>query len=221
MHGRMHKIYPDDAHRFLLFYIILIQQANMQDDVIGFLPGCALKANAHPAQTILLPTETAGGHRIGKHKKARFSTALGSQPFVQQPVLVFEHVMQAFLTNITARLAINRIAHRHVIGAHALGHRPGRAADTKEPPRHFLASANLGKGAVLVAVEIDRLRFLRGAEARLLHRLLLRHYLVQKTLDLRGLFPVPRPDLDPARSSFGTVRETAIRAVLQTACRNP
>ena len=136
-------------------------------------------------------------------------------------LMVIEHVMQAFLTNITARLAINRIAHSHVIGAHALGHRAGRAADTKEPPRHFLAGANFSKCAVLVTVEVDRLCFLRGAEARLLHRLFLRHYPVQKTLDLRGLFPVPRPDPDPARSSFGTLQETAIRAVLQTACRNP
>ena len=193
----------------------------MEDDVIGFLTRGTLKSNSHPAQAILLPTVTAGGHRIGKHKKARFIPALYGQPFVQQAVLVFEHVMQALLADVPAGLAINRIAHRHVIGAHTFSYRTGRSANAEEPPRHFLPGANLSKGAVLVAVKIDRLRFLRGAEVRLRHHSLRRHCPSQKTSNLRELFLVPNPDPDPARNSFGTVRETAIRAALQTACRNP
>ena len=67
-------------------------------------------------------------------------------------------------------MAVDGVAHRHVVGRHALGDRAGGAADAEEPAHHFLARADLGKRAVAARIEIDPERLGMGIDVVLLSR---------------------------------------------------
>ena len=163
-HRSVDKVHADDADGFLLFQVVLVQKAHVQHQVTGRTAWSGLETNAHPALAILLTAETAGGYGVGIYKKACVRSTLGREALVEQTVFVIQHMAQTILTHIALRGAINGIAHRHVVGAHAFGHCARRPAHPKKPSRHFLPRANLGKGAILATIKIYRLCLLRGGE---------------------------------------------------------
>ena len=71
-----------------------------------------------------------------------------------------EHRLQPGLGDVAVDLAVDGVAHRHVVGRHRLGDRPGRAADAEEPAGHFLTGADLGHRAVPTRVKVDAERLL-------------------------------------------------------------
>src|SRR5262249_55800509 len=76
-----------------------------------------------------------------------------------------QHALHTLATDVALGGAVDRIAERHVVSGHGFGHGARGAAHAKEPPRHFLARAGLGKGAVTGFVEIDLEGLLMSTEA--------------------------------------------------------
>ncbi len=94
-------------------------------------------------------------------KKAVVSPRLSRSRLEVQRVLVVEHRFQPLPANVAIALAIDGVAHGHVVGRHALGDRARRPADAEEPADHFLPGADLGKRAIAALIEIggQRLAF--------------------------------------------------------------
>jgi hypothetical protein len=67
-------------------------------------------------------------------------------------------------------LAVNGVAHRHVISGHGFGDGAGRAAHAEKPAHHFLTSADFGEGAIPARVEVDAQRFVMSIDVRFGHR---------------------------------------------------
>ena len=120
-----------------------------------------LKSDAEPALAVRLMGKTVRGHRVGKDEKGGFVAARFVQALQQQVKFVIEHRLQALAADVPVRWPVNRVADRHVVGGHGLGHRAGRAADVEKPAGHFLAGADFGERAVFGGVEIDLKRLLR------------------------------------------------------------
>ena len=66
-----------------------------------------------------------------------------------------EHRLEPGPADVAIGRAVNRVAELHVVSRHRLRDRAGGAADLEKTPRHFLAGADLGEGAVAFAIEID------------------------------------------------------------------
>ena len=118
-----------------------------------------LKPDAEPAVPVLFARVAARGHRIGEDEEPRLLAALAVEPLDEQPVLVFEHRLQAGPADVAIAVPVDGVAEGHVVGRHGLGDGAGRASDAEEPARHFLARANLGERAVFdgIQVHLERL----------------------------------------------------------------
>ena len=90
-----------------------------------------------------------------KAKKAVSSPRVSLEALEVQLVLVVEHRLQARAADVALGLAVDGVAHRHVVGGHALGDGAGGAAHAEEPAHDLLAGADLGERAVAARVEVD------------------------------------------------------------------
>ncbi len=101
----------------------------------------------------------ARGDGVGKNEKFGCGAAFCVQAVVLQVVLVVEHCLQTRAADVTIGRSVNRIAHDHVVSGHRFRNGSGRAADAKEPARHFLSGADFGEGSVFgwVQVYLERL----------------------------------------------------------------
>ncbi len=66
-------------------------------------------------------------------------------------------------------MAVDGIAHLHVVSGHALGDRARSAADAEKPAHHFLSRADLGKRAIPPRIKINSERLGMGIGGFLFH----------------------------------------------------
>ena len=175
--GAVDDVDAQDAERLLLSQVVFIQQPYVDDDFRGSGSGLHQAPHPKPAITGTSPRIAAGGNGVGKDEELGALSPLVSQALFDQPVLVIQHGYQPASTDVTIGGPVNRIAEGHVIGADGLGNRPRGSPDLEEPACYFLPGADLGKGSVLVAIEVDAKCFLVGVQALalLFHGRLLRN----------------------------------------------
>ena len=108
---------------------------------------------------VFLARVAARGHCIGEHEEPRLLAALTVEALDEQPVLVFEHRLQAGSADVAIALPVDGVAEDHVVGRHGLGDGPGGPTDAEEPARHLLSRTNLGERAVFdgIQVHLERL----------------------------------------------------------------
>src|SRR4029453_8517705 len=77
----------------------------------------------------------------------------------QRRILAVEHLLEPLAAHVAVALAVDAVAHRHVIRADRLGDGTGGAAHGEEPPPDLLAGADLRDGPVPgpVGIELERL----------------------------------------------------------------
>ncbi len=154
------QIHAENPQGLLLAHRFLVQQTDVDQEVGRRLPRRVLEANAHPAVTILWPRITPRCHRVGKGKEVAVGPFDRVQALHDQIELVIQHRLQTLATDVSFGRPVQGVAHRHVIGRDGLGHRAGGPAHAKEPARHLLTRADLGKRAVPSGIEIDPQRLL-------------------------------------------------------------
>jgi hypothetical protein len=94
-----------------------------------------------------------GGIRKGKERGA-FAAGL-IQALHQTFELVVEHGLQTLAAAVVLGRTVNAIADGHVVCGNGLGDGARGFAGVEKPTGDLLAGADLGKRAVLAAVEID------------------------------------------------------------------
>ncbi len=153
------KIHSDDAERFLLVDVRFIQHPDVDNDLARLAPRMLLETDAEPAVRFIVLLKTARRHGVGENKKGADAAELLVQAFDQQVVFVIEHGLEAGSAHVAIRRTVNRVAEGHVVGGHRFGDGPRRAAHVEKAAGHFLARADLGKGAVFLRVEVYLERF--------------------------------------------------------------
>ena len=163
--GAVEKVHADDAERLLLQCGLHIQHADMNDDLAGLISRMRLELHAHPAVALVRALEISRGHRVGKGEEGGGITPALAQAIDVQPELVVEHALEPLAAHVARGLAVDRIAHRHVVGRDALGNRARTTADAEKPANDLLPCADLRKRAVAPVVEIDLESFAVGIES--------------------------------------------------------
>ena len=164
---RVHQIDAEQPQRFLLSLGFRIEQTGVQEDLARLAARPVLELDAQPALAVHPPRVAARRHRVGEHEERGLLPAGPRQGLPQRGVLVLEHLLQSLAAHVAVALAVDAVAHRHVVGADGLGDRAGRAADGEEPARHLLPGADLGQRPVPAGVEIELQGLLAGRERRL------------------------------------------------------
>jgi hypothetical protein len=163
----MDQVDADDAQRFLLANVLLVEHAHMDQDLRRFAARLSLKTNAGPAVTFLPP----GRNRAGKNEEGGLVAPRRVEPLQQQVIFVIEHRLQPAAADVTIGWPVNGVADGHVIGGNGFGNGAGGAAGAKKPAGNLLRCANLGKGAVAPGIVIDPVRLLVGFEPLVHHGL--------------------------------------------------
>ena len=159
------EVDPEDAERLLLLEVLPVPHADVHEDVVRGAARFGLEADAHPAVRLLATAVALGRDRVREDEELGGRPALDGQPFDDQHVLPFQHREQAGLAHVPLVVAVDRVAHDHVVGGDALGDRPARAADPEEPPGDFLSGSDLGEDTVFPGVEVDLKSLLVGVQA--------------------------------------------------------
>ena len=157
------EVHAEHAQRFLLMGVLLFQQADVQNDFARLAVKFRLEANAHPAVTLLLPRKAVRSHGVGEREERPLRAVQRVEALAQQGELVIQHRLQPLPADVAFGGAVNRVAHRHIVGGHRLGDGARCAADVEKPPRDFLSGADLGEGAVATGVAVDLRGLLLGA----------------------------------------------------------
>src|SRR5437868_12238354 len=139
--GTVNQVHSDDAERFLLIDIGLVQHADVDDNLARFSSVAGLEANAEPAMGLAMLFKAACDDSVGKHEKRALMTELLVQPLDQQMVFVVEHRLQTLAADVTAGRPVNRIAKRHVVSRHRLGDRSRCTSHVEESSCYFLTGA--------------------------------------------------------------------------------
>lgn len=167
--GAVDQVDAQHAERLLLARGRRVLQVAVDDDVGRRLVGPRLEADADPAAAGLVPRVAPRGDGVGESEEGGAVALCGSEPLEQLAELVLEHGLQALAADVTLGRAVDRVADGHVIGRDALGDRARGAAYKEEPARHLLSGADLGDGAVLALVEVERQGFLPRAGRERVH----------------------------------------------------
>ena len=158
------QVDPDDAERFGLRRVVVVEHAHVQDDLARLVARMSLELHAHPAVTFVRAPEALRGHGVGEREKRRRLAARFLQPLDVQLILVVEHRLEPRAVHVTLGVAVDRVTHRHVVGGDALGDRPGSRAGAKEPAHDLLSCPDLGERPVTTRIEVNGERFLAGCE---------------------------------------------------------
>ena len=154
------QVDPDDAQRLLLLDVLLIEQPDVDDDLVGFGARVRLEADAQPAMAFGGFVVALGSDGVGESEETRPARALVGEALLEQLVLVFEHLVEPLAADVARRRPVDGVGKRHVVGGDRLGDGARRPADVEEPPGHLLACADLGERAVFGGVQIDLERLL-------------------------------------------------------------
>src|ERR1700730_2930902 len=106
------KIHSDNAERFLLIDVRLIEHPNVDDNLAWFAARLFLKAHAQPAVRFVVLLEAARRHGVGENKKRSLVSQFFIQPLDQQIVLVVQHRLESVATDIAVGCSINGVAKR-------------------------------------------------------------------------------------------------------------
>ena len=99
---------------------------------------------------------TIGDDEMKKAARDEFSSKYGAE---------------ALAADVAVGRAIDRIAHRHVVGRDGLGDRARGPAHAEKPAHHLLPRPDLGKRAIAPGVQVDLQSFLIGIEFFVGHNL--------------------------------------------------
>ena len=152
---RMEHVDAEPAERFLLEGVGGIEQPAVDHHVARFGPKRVLKPHPEPGVALVPAGVGSGGGGVREREKPRPIAPGGIEPLAEQGKLVVEHLLDPLPRHIPRRLAVDGIAHGHVVGRHRLGDGAGGTADREKPAGHLLPGTDLGEGAVDRAVEID------------------------------------------------------------------
>ena len=154
------QVDPDDAERLLLQVGLFVEHPHVHDDLAGLVVRLGLELHAHPAVALVAAPVTTRHDRVGEREEAVGVAALLVQPLHVEVKLMVQHVLQPPHGDVPLGLAVDRVADRHVIGRHGLGHGAGGTADPEEPAHHFLPGADFRDRPVPARVEVDTERLL-------------------------------------------------------------
>ena len=152
--GGVDQVDAEDAQRLLLSPVLAIEHPHVRQDLTGLGAGCRLEADAHPAVAFVVALVAAGTHRVGEGEELRGVTPFG-QSLDQQVVLVAQHRLQPLARDVARRLAVDRVADRHVVRRDRFRDAAGGGARLEEPPHHLLPRPDLGERAVAVRIEVQ------------------------------------------------------------------
>ncbi len=150
------QVGADDAERLLLEDVFLVEHPDVDDDFARLLERRGLEAHAEPAVAVGRPLRALVATVSAKTKNRGAIAALLGEALLEQVVFVPEHGLEPLAGNITRRLAVDRIAERHVVGRHGFGDRTRGASRLEENTGDLLAGADLGDGAIIRSIQIDR-----------------------------------------------------------------
>ncbi len=162
----VNQVHADDAKRFLLAQRFLVERPNVNDDSRRIAVRMDLEFDAKPAAAFI----ALGGDGVGENEESAFVAARLVEPLQQQIKFEVEHRLQTRAADVAFGLAVNRVAHGHVVGGNGFCNRPRRLANVEKPARDFLARADLGERAVFLRVEVDLKRFLAGVQFFAIHK---------------------------------------------------
>src|SRR5947208_4536934 len=148
----------------------------MHQDLARLIVGAALKLDSHPAVALVSAAITPRHDGIGESEERSVIAAFRSQSLDVEPEFVVEHRLEPVARNVSVNVPVDGVAYFHVVSRHALGDGSRGAADPEKPAHHFLARADLGKGAVPARIEIDPERFRMGIERFFFHGVRTEHY---------------------------------------------
>ncbi len=153
--GAITKIHAHDAERLLLQRGFCIEHPHVHHDLARLVMEAALELDPHPAVTFVAAAKAAGHDRIGKGEEGGVIRSLLPEALDDEIKLAIEHRLEPAARNVAIRAPVDRVAHLHVVGRHALGDRAGGAADPEKPAHHLLPGADLGKSAIPAWIEVD------------------------------------------------------------------
>jgi hypothetical protein len=104
--------------------VLAVEHADVQDDLAVLIARPRLEADAHPAVAVARAFVAARGDGVGEGEEAGRGAAALLEAAEVQGVLVLQHRLEARAAHVALRLAVDRVADRHVIRRHALGDRP-------------------------------------------------------------------------------------------------
>ena len=149
------KVDADDPEGLLLQRSLNVEHAQVQGDLARLVVRVGLELDAHPAVALVAAPETPGHDGVGEGEEGGAVTTRVAEPVDVEGELVVEHGLEPGLGDVAVDLAVDGVAHRHVVGRHRLGDRPGCSAHAEEPTGHLLAGADLGHRAVPTGVQVD------------------------------------------------------------------
>src|SRR4051794_30709502 len=132
----------------------------MDNDLAACAARFGLESHAQPAMRFGMLLKTPGRNRVGKNEKRFVGPEFFVQPFDQKIVLAIQHGLETSPTDIPVGGSVDRVAKRHVIGRHGLRDRACGATHLEKPARYFLSSADLGKSAISLCIEVNLERLL-------------------------------------------------------------
>ena len=89
------KIHADDAECLLLGGSVLVQEADVDEDLAGFIVGLGLEFDAEPTVTFVRALEVASGDGVGKCEEGSGVAAHGGESLDVVGILVVEHGLEA------------------------------------------------------------------------------------------------------------------------------
>src|SRR4051794_26961262 len=124
-----------------------------------------LELDPHPAVALVPAAVTPGHHGVGEGEERRLVTTLLAEAVEVELELVIQHRLEPALGDVAVRLAVDRVADRHVIGRHGFRDRARSTSGPEEPPGDLLPGADLGDRAVPAEVQVDLQGLLQGVRA--------------------------------------------------------
>src|SRR5204862_4739239 len=146
-----------------------VEHAYVHQDLAGLIVGSALKFDSHPAVTLSRAAIASRDHGIGESEERSVIAAFGPQPLDVELKFVVEHRLEPTARNVAVSVAVDGVAHFHVVSRHALGDCSRGAADPEKPADYFLSRTDLGKGTVPARIEINPERLGMGIDRFLFH----------------------------------------------------
>ena len=155
--GPVDEVHPEHACRLLLKQGVLLVEARVQDDFAGLALCGRLEPDAKPTVTLNGLVVVDGGHGVGEGKVLLRGVVLPCDAFLNQVVLVVEHLVDARLAHVASFrfFAVDGVAEVLVVGRDGLGDGAGRPARAEEVTHHLLACTDLCERAIKVGIEVD------------------------------------------------------------------
>mmetsp|Transcript_71301 Transcript_71301/g.119342 ORF Transcript_71301/g.119342 Transcript_71301/m.119342 type:complete len:501 (-) Transcript_71301:394-1896(-) len=156
----VHEVRPQDPQRILLLLHGLVQKPGMHQHTHGRRVGLQLELQPHPTVTFVVLPVLLGHDGVGKREEARVG-ALGAEGLLQFLVLCIDHLLQSLQRHESVAVAVEGVAHGHVVGRDCFRDGAGRSADVEKDTPHLLPGADLRDAAVGARVQIDLQRLVQ------------------------------------------------------------